>query len=229
MLSIELVQQAVPPNLKKSVTQELVDQLNNVATDPEMAEAMRGNFLSYTKVLQEGRFKVEDYFNAIKFVSFKLMNYSNKESYLRTFPDRYQELMARGAEEKEISAYASMYAKGKLVNLILEQTLVPFWVLNQDARQKALNKQVELLDAKSEMVAMSAANSLLTHLAPPPAAAAPLVNLNLSAAPDTNGLKNLEKMMVQLATQQKQLIQAGVSTKDIAAQKLVATEAEVVE
>ena len=59
------------------------------------------------------------------------------------------------------------YNKNKLVNLILEQSMIPSWVLNQDMYQKALNVQCELmLTANSEKVS-DAANSILTHLKPP--------------------------------------------------------------
>lgn len=223
MLTLDTVSRALPANLKKSATQTLVDTLNNVSTDPEMAEAIRENFLSYTKVLTEGRFKVEDYLNAVKYVSFKLMNYTNKEAYFRTFPQRYQELIANGADEKTVSAYVSMYAKGKLVNLILEQTLVPSWVLNQDKYQKAINRLAHLMTtARSEMVQVTAANALVTHLTKPKEAG-PLVNINLN---EQSGMNELKDTLSRLAKQQKELIERGVPTKEIAAQSIV--EAEVV-
>jgi hypothetical protein len=221
MLTVDLVARALPPNLKKAATQTLVDQLNNVSSDPEIAEAIRDNFLSYTKVLQEGRFKAEDYLHAVKFVSFRLMGYSNKESYFRTFPQRHQALVARGADEQEIAAYVSMYAKGKLVNLILEQTLVPTWVLNQDIYQKAINTQADLMiTARSEMVRMSAANSILTHLAKPKEAG-PLINLDMR---EQSGVNELRDMLGKLAKQQKELIEKGVSTKEIASQVIIEAE-----
>lgn len=60
------------------------------------------------------------------------MGDTNKDAYFKTFPHRYQELMARGVTDKDMSAYVAGYAKGKLVNAIMEQSLVPSWVLNQD-------------------------------------------------------------------------------------------------
>lgn len=221
MLTVDLVARALPANLKKSATQSLVDQLNNISSDPEIAEAIRENFLSYTKVLQEGRFKAEDYLNAVKFVSFKLMGYSNQDSYFRTFPQRHAALVARGADAQEISAYVSMYAKGKLVNLILEQTLVPTWVLNQDVYQKAINVLAsEMTTARSEMVRVTAANSILTHLAKPKEAG-PLINLDMR---ETSGVNELRDMLGKLAQQQKNLIEQGTSTKDIAAQPIIEVE-----
>jgi hypothetical protein len=223
MLTLAQVAHALPVNLKKAATQALVDQLNTIESDPEIAEVMRENFLSYSKVLMEGRFKTEDYLNAVKFVSFKLMGMSNQDAYCRTFPDRHAALVARGAEPQEVSAYVSMYAKGKLVNLILEQSLVPTWVLNQDIYQKAINTLAhEMTTARSEMVRVTAANSILQHLAKPKEAG-PLLNLNIQ---ENSGVNELKDMLSKLAVQQQQLIQGGVSTKEIAAQAIV--EAEVV-
>lgn len=218
MLTVAEVAKALPPNLKSSATQDLVDKINAVVADPVAAEAIRDNFISYTKVLAEGRFKTEDYLNAVTYVSFLLMKHTKEEAYFKTFPQRYQALMAKGSSSKDIAAYVSMYDKGKLVNLIREQSLVPSWVLNADIYQKAINTQFELMtSAQSEKVRCDAANSILTHLAKPKEAG-PLVNIDMR---ETSGMNELKNMLTTLAEQQRQAISAGVATKDIAAQKLV--------
>ena len=223
LLTLKQVEQALPPNLKGAATQAFVDQVNNIVSDPLIAEQVRGNFLSYTRVLQEGKFKTEDYLHAVTFVSFKLMGMSNQDAYFRTFPQRHAQLLAKGTTPKDISAYVSAYAKGKLVNLILEQTLVPSWVLNQDLYQKALNTQADLmLNANSEMVRTQAANSILTHLSKPKEAG-PLVNINMQ---ETSGMNELKGMLTLLAQQQRDLITQGVPTKEIAAQPIIEAEAQ---
>lgn len=226
MLTCDQVASVLPATLKKSVTQSFVDQINNIVTDPVHAEAVRENFISYTRVLQDGKYKIQDYLHAVTYVSFKLMNMSNKDAYARTFPQRYADLVAKGATPKDISAYVAMYNKGKLVNAILEQSLIPFHVINQDLRQKALNTQVDLMrNAHSEMVRMQAANSILTHLTPPKELATTQINVNVG---ESSGLNELQNKLTELAAQQQRLIAAGVSTKEIAAQTLI-VDAEVVE
>lgn len=220
-LTIEQVTRALPPNLKSAATQTLVDTINNCITDPLIAEQVRDNFISYTRVLQEGKFKTEDYLHAVIYVSHKLMGMTNKDAYFSTFPQRYQTLVAKGTSDKDIAAYVSAYNRGKLVNLILEQTLVPSWVLNQDAYQKAINTQVELMTgAVSELVRTQAANSILTHLTKPKEAG-PLVNIDLR---ETSGMNELKDMLVKLATQQRDLISSGVPTRNITEQKIVEGE-----
>lgn len=221
MLTIQEVEKALPPNLKTAVTQSLVDRINGIVSDPIVAEQVRNNFISYTKVLQDGKFKTEDYLHAVTYCSFKLMGLSNQDAYFRTFPQRHAALVAKGTSAKDIASYVSMYNKGKLVNMIMEQTLVPSWVLNQDAYQKAINTQVELMTtAASEMVRTQAANSILTHLAKPKEAG-PLVNIDMR---ENSGMNELKDALVKLATQQRELIQSGVSTKSIAEQTIIEAE-----
>jgi len=225
MLTREMVEKALPSNLRNAATQELTDQINNIVSDPLVAQQIRDNFVSYSGVLRDGKFKTEDYLHAVAYVSFKLMGYSNQDAYFRTFPQRYQALVAKGTSAKDISAYVAAYAKGKLVNLILEQSLVPSWVLNQDLYQKALNVQAELmLTANSEKVRTDAANSLLTHLSKPKEAG-PLISIDMK---ETNGIGELKDMLSRLANGQRAAIQNGVPTQEIAAQKLIEGSAEEV-
>lgn len=221
MLTRDQVEQALPATLKSSATQQLTDRINNIVSDPILAEQIRENFVSYTAVLKDGRFKTDDYLSAVTYVSFKLMGLSNQDAYIKTFPTRYQTLVAKGTSSKDIAAYVSAYNKGKLVNLILEQCLVPTWVLNQDIYQKAINTQADLmLNANSEKVRSDAADSLLNHLKRPETKA---INLNLGVN-ENSGLSELKGMLTQLAEKQREAISAGTPTKLIAAQPIIDAE-----
>lgn len=220
-LTVTDVAKALPPNLKGAATQTFVDQINNIVNDPVVAEQVRNNFISYTKVLQDGKFKTEDYLHAVTYVSFKLMGMSNQDAYFRTFPQRHAALVAKGTQTKDIAAYVSAYNRGKLVNMILEQTLVPSWVLNQDLYQQALNTQAQLMiSSPSDMVRTQAANSLLTHLSKPKEAG-PLVSIDLR---ENSGMNELKDTLTKLAVQQQELIRAGVSPKAIAEQTIIDAE-----
>ena len=182
---------------------------------------LRENFLGYINVLQEGKFKIEDYLNAVKYVSFKLMGKSNRTAYSLTFPDRYTRLMADPVLSKEVDSYVTAYNRGKLPNLILAQAMVPTHVLNQDMFQKALNVQMELaLNARSEMVRSQAASSILTILKTPEAAK---VKIDVNVKHD-NSIEALQEMMAQVALEQQTLIAQGVPLKAIAAAKIVKEE-----
>lgn len=223
MLTVALVEKALPSNLKCAVTQSLVDDINNASADPIVAEQIRENFISYTHVLRDGKFKTEDYINAVKYVSFKLMGHSNQDAYFKTFPTRYQTLVAKGTSAKDISSYVSAFAKGKLVNLIMEQSLIPSWVLNQEMYQKAINVQADLMaNAQSEKVRCDAANSILTHLSKPKEG-----NFQIAIdAREDSGVRDLKETLTTLAQQQQQLIQAGWTTKQVAESNIIDVETE---
>lgn len=215
----ELVARALPGNLKSAATDQLADMINQISADPLIAEQIRDNFLSYTSVLKDGKFKVEDYLNAVAYCSYKLMGDSNQDAYFKTFPQRYANLVAAGRTPKEISSYVAAYAKGQLVNKIMEQTLVPSWVLNQHMYQAALNTQFKIMTDEdvSPKVRSDAADSLLTHLAKPKEAG-PLINIDMG---ETSGMNEIKDALARMAQQQQALINAGASTKEIAAQDIV--------
>lgn len=220
MLTHEEVREALPPGIRNNLTQSLVDTLNQVSNDPQHAEVIRTNFMTYGRVLREGRFKLEDYLNAVKYVSFKMMGHNNKEAYALTFPQRYQALVAKNTPEKTIASYVAAYSKGILPNRILEQSIIPAWILNQDAYQEAINTQVEIMQyGRSEKARVDAANSLLTHLKRPEKTE---IDLNIGVK-ETSGMVELRDMLTTLAEKQRAAIESGTPTREIAHQKLVST------
>lgn len=214
-LTEEEVKRALPQHLRSAVTTSLVDTLNNISSDPIIAENIRDNFIGYSAILKEGKFKTEDYINAVAYVSYKMMGFSNQDAYIRTFPQRHANLLAKGITAKDLSSYVAAFHKGKLVNLIMEQSLVPTWVLNQDIFQKAINVQADLMqNAVSEKVRTDAANSILNHLKKPE-------NQKLQISMETvenSGMKEMREMLTKLAGQQKTLIESGqMKTIDVGA------------
>lgn len=218
-LTLDQFKLALPDKVKKSVNQELVDQINATLSEPELFEAYRDNLLSYTRVMADGRFKVQEYLNAVKYVSHKLMGCTNIEAYTKTFPDKYARFVAQGVAAKDIASYVTAYNKSKLVNLIFEQTLIPSYVLNQDLYQKALNVQADLMvNAKSEKVRADAANSLLTHLKQPEKQK---VELEIGVKEDSS-INALRQATLELAKAQRLALQAGqTSALEVAQSKLV--------
>ena len=58
MLSLEQVKSALPPGNRNNVTQDMVNQLNALSKDPEEARYIRENFISFSQVLMEGKFRL---------------------------------------------------------------------------------------------------------------------------------------------------------------------------
>ena len=226
VITIEQFKQALPDKVKKSVNQELIDQINTTLSDPEMYETYRDNLVSYTRVMADGRFKISSYVEAVKYVSHKLMGCTNIEAYIKTFPDKYNRFIQQGVSAKDIASYVTAYNKNKLVNLIFEQTLIPSYVLNQDLYQRALNVQADLMiTAKSEKVRCDAANSLLTQLKMPETQK---VELEIGVKEDSS-IAALRATTMELARQQRLMVESGaMNAQEIAHGKLI-IEGEAVE
>jgi hypothetical protein len=221
LVTVEDLINALPKNLKTAATQDMADRINNINNDPIVAEQIKENFIGYVHVLKDGRFKAEDYLSAVTYVSYKLMGLTNKNAYENTFPDRMAQMLLDGRDSREIAAYVAAYSKGKLVNLLYEQSMVPVWVINQDAVQEAINTQVRLMrTATSEKVQSDAANSLLTHLKKPD-----IKEFQISIETKENsGMRELQETMRELAKKQLEAIDRGTPTHEIASQPMIEGE-----
>lgn len=226
-LTKEQFVKVLPAKMRSCVNQALLDQINTTLADPTLHENYRDNILSYTNVMVDGRFKITSYLDAVRYVGFKLMGSTNIEAYVRTFPDRYQAHLLRGTSEKDIASHVTAYSKNKLVFLIMEQTLIPTHILNQDMYQKALNVQAELMvSAKSEKVRTDAANSLLNNLKAPETKK---IELDIGVKEDKS-IQELRQVTMDLVAQQRSMIASGVSTaQQVAHSEVIQGEAEEIE
>lgn len=225
MLTKDEIIQSLPPAVASGVSDTLVNELNQLITDPDFREVFRDNMISYNKVLSEGKFKISSYLNAVMYVSYKIMGYNNMDAYERTFQQKFQTWIQQGKSSQTISAHVAMYNKSKLVNLVYAQAMIPTHVLNQDKFQEAINHQYFLMkNAASEKVQSDAANSLLIHLKPPEEKQ---VNLNIGIE-ETDSIKELKATITELAQLQVQSIEAKQNTAgQVAASRII--DAEVVE
>ncbi len=223
-LSMDQFQKVLPPQAKKGMNQQLLDQVNgtltNIAADPLFMENYRDNLLGFASVMKDGKFKLESYIDAVRYVSYKLLGDTNIDAYTKTFPQRYQHFITSGTSGKDIASYVSAYNKNKLVNLVWEQSSIPFHVYNQDVRQRALDAQVDLmLTAKSEKVRSDAANSVLTHLKGPEKTQ---IELDVSVSEDTKSIDSLRASVQALTDVTRHNIESGSMTAlDAAHSKLV--------
>lgn len=227
VLTIESLKSVMPKRQKHNITQHLVDELNKLVVDPEAREGFRSNLISYTSVLSDPNVKLNDYIQAVKYVSYQLLGYTNQESWMKTFPARYQKHVDSGKSAVFTRSTVACYNRGKLLNKIREQTMVPSWVLNQDLYQHALNVQLGLMTtAESEKVRTEAANSLLVHLKQPETTK---MTLDVTVTQD-DSIKELRDAAVALAQVQRLAIEQKLNTADeIARSKLIEADYEVVE
>jgi len=204
-LSKEEFRAVLPRQFKGKLPAAVMDNINHIITgNTAIKEAFRDNLISHTGVLKEGKFTLESYINAVKYVSYKLMGMTNQEAWGKTFPQRMARLISIGATDKEVSCHVSLYNKSKLVNLIYERTLIAPHIYNADIYQMAINEQAKLmLTAKSELVRSNAANSLMVQLKPPETTK---IQLDLGAKADI-AIDALRETTMKLVEQQRKALE----------------------
>jgi len=237
-MTLEELKIAVPKHSRGMITQGIVDVFNALELDqgPDFAEHYKQNFVSMSSVMKGGSYSVKDYVNAVKFVSFKLLENTDIDAYQLTFPDRYNRLMTKWLAERmneedirgqKISPYVTAYKKNDLVSKVTEQALVPSRILNAPMFQDALNVQASLMyTARSEQVRSQAAESVMKYTMSPE-----VQKIELEV-----GIKGQDEILAlrtemhRLAEQQRGTIQSGTNTSlEIAEQKLLhdVVEAEI--
>lgn len=218
-ITIEEFKEAMPAHVRKNICPELIDQVNTVITDPEVAAVFRENVIGLSTVMREGKFKVDSYLHAVKFVSHKLLGDTHIGAWAKTFPTKYNGMIKRGDSRSEIAAIASRFASSKLVILLMGQTMVPTHILNAPLYQQALNVQADLMmHAKSEKVRCDAAANLLATLKPPETKK---IELDVGVKEDQT-IQQLRETTIELARQQRKMIESGaVSARSIAEAKLI--------
>ncbi len=221
MLTVPEVISIVPRQHKSKITQEFIDTLNGMVKDPTMAEVYQKNVITYADVLRDGRFKLTDYFNAVMYVSYKMMGLGNLAAYQKVFPDKCKDMVARNIPQKDMQAYAAMFNKNKLVTLIYEQTLIPDHIMYASVRHRAIAAQANLLNSSNEHVVQKAADSLMNHLKAPESAKISIA----MGAKDSGVLSDLTNALNVLSRKQSDAIAVGShSVKEIAHSRIIEGE-----
>ena len=200
----ESLQSALPVNVP--ITDEMLDNINNIMLNPDIAEAFRENLIGFASVLATPNASFSSYINAVKFNSFVIMDYTYRKAWEFTFPDRYKELVAQGATQKDIAAHVASYRRGKMVTKVAEQALVPSYIYNQVFFQEAINTQVSIMRDEDVLPRdrIAAAESVLKYTQVPDSM------LGNKAELQEKGLSIIDKLassMNQLVSMQQDLIE----------------------
>ena len=218
MLALESVRKLVPKNQRTLITQEFLDKLEASVNDNLVAEQFKENFVTYLNVLSKGKYKMEDYINAVKYVSFKLLGYSNIDAYTATFPERYERLKTEG--QTQIEAFVSMYNKNKLVMQIYEQTIVPSYVLNAPMHQQALNTLAAMIidDDVRGMTKVKACEAILQYTKQPDVVKGELT-IGIEQSDTINDLREITENLAD--TYRVMLEKKGMRLKDVAEANII--------
>lgn len=222
-LDIEEIKSHLPKSLSRSVTPEFIATLNKMIDSVEFGENYARNAITYTSVLQTGKYRLVDYFNAVAYLSHKALGDPNYIAFSKVFPDRYKRILAKyGDDQKQIASSISAYNRSKLVVSLTEQMLVPDYIAYASVRHEAIKTQANLLRSKNEHVVQKAANSLMEHLKAP---AQTNVAVSIPAM-DTGVITDLANALSALSDKQAQTIIEGTCDASTIAQSQLLPQAE---
>jgi len=193
-------------------SEELLSMLNTIEMDG--ADLIRENWLTHSACLREGSYSMEQYTTAVKYVSLKQMGHTNQSAYSIALAERYQEMVAKGYDEKRQSSHIAAYHKGALVQKILAQSTIPLWMLYQDEQHKAIGVLVRLMTDPnvSYKVQSDSADKLLNHIKRPETAK---VELDITTR-QIDGMGELQRMMEELAQRQLRALHNGADVRVVA-------------
>ena len=204
-ITLKELRDSLPQKKRHLVKQDLVDNINQLGS-AEFQEVYKENLIRFTDVLSEfPRQGVNGYADAVMFVSYRLLGDTQFDAWKKTFPEKYKKIAARKKGIEYERSWARHYAVNKMVNRIMERSMIPVYILNADIHQEAINVQADLMrHAKSEQVRQKAAECLINTLKPPEEA-----TLNIRVNHSSDALDELRDATRALAVAQREAIMAG--------------------
>lgn len=221
---VGLVQGLVRKQWRSYIDDEFVDRLNNLGGDSKvLSKIYKDNFFSWLKAVSGDdwdcrKYGIEDYVNAVKFVSLRLLGNTILDSYKEVFPDRvmlvekeYEEDGDSSKLKERLNWLASAYSKGKLVVKILQLTLVPSYIINAPLYDEALQKLADMIrnDEVRGMAKVKACEAIL-EATKQPEVIEQNVNVNVGGGMIRNeAMDELREVTEKLATTLKMEMEKG--------------------
>ena len=220
------------PDRKNAITDELVDLINQIQTEPEFqGETMVQTMITYQNALKGARVSMRAYVNAIRFCAYLVsMDDNYTEAYKRTFYDTdFVKVRANVSTSDpryaELTSAASRYRRSKLVVDILTLSQVPLDMLFAGYRYKAMAVLAEtMVTAKLDRDRIQAARSVLEMTK------SDVIKVDLDVGvKESSAVASLKTQLAEMAAQQVALLNSGTaSLKELGGLKPI-EDAEVVD
>ena len=216
-LELAVVKKLLPKSHATMLTQDFLDRIEASVSNSEIAEQFKENFVTYLNVLKGGKYSMDDYTNAVKYVTFKILGYTNKDAYISTFPERYARLQRNG---QVVDPYAQAYNNNKLVNQIYEQTMVPTYILNAPLHQEALSELARMIRDPGirGMTKVKACEAILNYTKPPEIAKAE-ITIGMEQQETISELREVTEGLA--AVLQQSIKEGSQSLKEVAHRKII--------
>ena len=203
------------PDRKNAITDELVDLINQIQTEPEFqGETMVQTMITYQNALKGARVSMRAYVNAIRFCAYLVsMDDNYTEAYKRTFYDTdFVKVRANVSTSDpryaELTSAASRYRRSKLVVDILTLSQVPLDMLFAGYRYKAMAVLAEtMVTAKLDRDRIQAARSVLEMTK------SDTIKVDLDVGvKESSAVASLKTQLAEMAAQQVALLNSGTTS-----------------
>ena len=203
------------PDRKNAITDELVDLINQIQTEPEFqGETMVQTMITYQNALKGARVSMRAYVNAIRFCAYLVsMDDNYTEAYKRTFYDTdFVKVRANVSTSDpryaELTSAASRYRRSKLVVDILTLSQVPLDMLFAGYRYKAMAVLAEtMVTAKLDRDRIQAARSVLEMTK------SDTIKVDLDVGvKESSAVASLKTQLAEMAAQQVALLNSGTAS-----------------
>lgn len=229
LMELSTFKQIYPRKVNNETAQQCVDLINASVSEMDSLaqEHYRDTLISVIDILDgsDGRYKFADYLKAVKFVTYKMMGYTDVRAYSSTFPERVNRMAKEQIPTNHLYVYANSYAKNKLVVDIHAKLIVPTHIMFQDIFHQAVEVQAKLMNdaTVTPKVRSDAANSLMTHLKQPEIKKAEL-QINTK---DTGVINELANALGALSNKTVEMMKSGNYTmKDLQEAQIIEAEVE---
>lgn len=213
LLTMEDVQNALPSR-KNTITQELVDIINEVNLEAEFqGESLIKTAVTYEKVMINNKASIREFVDAIRFCAYLLTledNYTEaykKTFYYRDFVKERMNADTKSIKYAELTSAASRYRqKNKLVIDLLTYSQAPLDLMFMGWRYKAVGVLADtMMNAKLDRDKINAAKELLAATKGPETQK---IELDIGVK-ESSAVASLNDQLAQLAGRQKMLLESG--------------------
>ena len=221
------------PNKSHTITQELADMINEAQNAPDVAiEGFMDNLVEFRGVMDKCQASMKEYIKAVKFCAFlEYTDYNVTEAYKlsrvgdKFVQDRWDAPTDSPKYRELTSAASRYYNKTNLVKQILLQADMPWHILFQGAKYKAMARLMEEVDnAQYSRDRIAAAKEILAAVKAPENSK---VQLEIGFNQETKTLQqSLEEQLAKVTEMQLKRLEAG---EDIRSVQKLGVKTDVIE
>ena len=219
------------PKKKESITEELVDIINDANNNPFFSgDEFISTVITYKDVLEKNKASIKDYLTAIRFCAYlESEDFNLTEAFIKShshteFVQKNMNSPTTSSEYRQLTNAASRYRKRPIVVQILTQSQLGLHLMFQGELYRAINVLSDIMvNGRSEMARVAAAKEILANVKAPETTK---IELDIGLR-NENAMESLNAQLAQFAMESyNQLKNGQTDLKQLGSMKI---EEEVID